>query len=284
MTAKIKQFKNLIMLVLGVVFLLMVYQNTHVVQTGYTGVLVRLGQIDERPVAHGQLIFTTPFIEDIYQVNNKQQEYETVGKIWGETSDKVAVYATEVSVTYQIAAESSAWICANVNDYEDNLLTDSLIASTVKTAMSELTAEEVKNRAKIEPLVLKKLSESLAGKYGADTVYVRKVLINDMDFEEAYSATLRAKSSVVQEQARAEIENQTAIAKAEADKKVAMLVAEAEAERMRILAKAEADANEVLVESVNGKLIELRKIEKWDGKLPTVMGCNPNELLGDVKK
>lgn len=63
-----------------------------------------------------------------------------------------------------------------------------------------------------------------------------------------------------------------------------MLDAEAEAEKVRILAKAQADGNEALADSVNGKLIELRKIEKWDGKLPAVMSGNPNELLGELKK
>ena len=280
MIKKIKQFKNLIMLLSGLVFLFIMYLNMHVIPVGYTGVLVRLGRIAEQPVASGELTFTTPFVEHIRRVNNKQQEYETGQKICGETSDKAAVYANEVSVTYQIAVERSAWICANVNEY--NLLTDGLIASAVKAAMSELTAEEVTKRAKIEPLVLRKLSESLSEKYGTDTVHVRKVIINDMDFEKAYKDALRAKSVAEQERARAEIENQTA--KAEADKRVVILAAEAEAERIRISANAQAEANRAISESLSAELIELRKIEKWDGKLPAVMSGSPNELLGDFGK
>ena len=283
MMATIKQFKNLIMLVLGIFLLLTLYLNTHIIQTGYTGVLVRFGQIDERPVPSGQLTFTTPFVERIYRVNNRQQEYCTSNKIWGETSDRTPVYANDVSVTYQIAADRSAWIYANVSDYTNSLLTDGLIASAVKSAMVELSPLDVTNRAKIEPLVLKKLSESLTGKYGADTVYVNKVIINDMDFETVYNEAIRAKSIAAQEQARAEILNQTSIAKAEADKKVALLIAEAEAEKNRIAATAQAEANRLIQESISSELIEQRKIEKWDGKLPTVMGGNPNLLLGDLK-
>ena len=275
MMATIKQFKNLIMLVLGIFLLLTLYLNTHIIQTGYTGVLVRFGQIDERPVPSGQLTFTTPFVERIYRVNNRQQEYCTSNKIWGETSDRTPVYANDVSVTYQIAADRSAWIYANVSDYTNSLLTDGLIASAVKSAMVELSPLDVTNRAKIEP--------SLAGKYGADTVYVNKVIINDMDFETAYNEAIRAKSIAAQEQARAEIQNQAAIAKAEADKKVALLEAEAEAEKIRIAATAQAEANHLIQESITSELIEQRKIEKWDGKLPTVMGGNPNLLLGDLK-
>ena len=271
------------MLVLGIFLLLTLYLNTYIMQTGYTGVLVRFGQIDERPVPSGQLTFTTPFVERIYQVNNKQQEYCTSKKIWGETSDRTPVYANDVSVTYQIAADRSAWIYANVSDYTSSLLTDGLIASAVKSAMVELSPLDVTNRAKIEPLVLKKLSESLTGKYGADTVYVKKVIIDEMDFETTYNEAIRAKSIAAQEQARAEIQNQTAIAKAEADKRVVLLRAEAEAEKIRIAARAQAEANHLIQESISSELIELRKIEKWDGKLPTVMGGNPNLLFGDLQ-
>lgn len=268
------------MLVLGVVFLLMVYLNTHVVQTGYTGVLVRLGQIAESPVPSGQITFTTPFIEHIYQVNNKQQEYETDTQIIGETRDHIAVNAKAVSVTYQIDAGRSVWVCENVSDYEDSLLTDELIGSAVKTALSELSADEVMNLAKTEPLVLKRLSESLAEKYGADTVHVRKVLITSMELGKAY----RAKSVALQERARAEIENQKVTAKAEADKRAVVLAAEAEAERIRISANAQAEANRAISESLSAELIELKKIEKWDGKLPAVMSGSPNVLLGDIGK
>ena len=280
MIKKIKQFKNLIMLSAGIVFLLIMYLNIHVVPVGYTGVFERLGQIDSRPVPNGQVTLTAPFMEHIYLVNNKQQEYETDTQIIGETRDHIAVNVKAVSVTYQINAVRSAWVCENVSDYEDSLLTDELIGSAVKTALSELSADEVMNLAKTEPLVLGRLTESLSGKYGADTVHVRKVLITRMELGKAY----RAKSAALQEQARAEIANQTALAKAETDRKVALLVAETEAEKVRILARAEAEANEAIGESLNAKLIELRKIEKWDGKLPTVMGGNPSLLLGDLKK
>lgn len=114
----------------------------------------------------------------------------------------------EVFVTYQIDASRSAWICESVSDYENRLLTNELICSVVKTAFSELSAQEAISLSKTEALVLLRLSESLAMKYGADIVYVRKVLISGMEFEELY----RAKSAALQEQVRGEITNQTALA------------------------------------------------------------------------
>ena len=70
------------------------------------------------------------------------------------------------------------------------------------------------------------------------------------------------------------IENEAAIAKAEADKQVAITNAEAEAQKTSIAADAQAEANRKIAESLSEPLIEYEKIQKWDGKLPTVSGSN----------
>jgi regulator of protease activity HflC (stomatin/prohibitin superfamily) len=121
--------------------------------------------------------------------------------------------------------------------------------------MVELAPGDVTNRGKIEPLIQRKLEESLVAKYGAGTVLVNKVTVGDMDFEAAYNKAIQAKSIASQEQAKTAIENQTAIEKAEAGKQVAVLKAEAKAEQVRIAAEAEADANRMIQESLTDSLI-----------------------------
>jgi hypothetical protein len=49
---------------------------------------------------------------------------------------------------------------------------------------------------------------------------------------------------------------------------------------VRIIAEAQADANRKIQESLTDDLIELKKIEAWDGKLPTVLGTGADTLLG----
>lgn len=274
MKSTIKQFKNLIFLVLLVLIVTIVIPSFHIIPTGYTGVRTTFGQIQEKPVEIGRLIFTVPFVENIRKVNNKQQDFKVGSQIWGETDDKTPVYARDVTVTYQIAASRSAWIYANVSDYTKHLITESLVSSAVKSAMVELAPGDVTNRSRIEPLIQERLQDSLNGKYGEDTVYINKVIVGDMDFEAAYNDAIQAKSIAAQAQAKAQIENQTAIAKAEADKKVAVTNAEAKAEQVRIAAKAEAEANRVIQESLTDDLIEMKKIDAWDGKLPSVMGSD----------
>lgn len=243
-----------------------------VIPTGYTGVKSTFGKISEKELTTG-VHFSVPFVQNIQTISNKQQDGKCEGKIWGETSDKTPVYGENVTVTYSISSEKSAWLCANVAN-TDNLIKGSMVASAMKAAMAELSPEDVTNRGKIEPLTQKKLEEVLNVKYGKDTITLYQVIIENMNFENAYNEAIQQKSIAQQTAARQEIENKTAIKKAEADKTVEIKKAEAKAEKMRIEAEAQANANKELADSISDALIDYQKIEKWDGKLPKVTGSN----------
>ena len=274
--------KVLLVVVPLVIIAAVVVSNVTIIPTGCTGVRVRLGQVQREPVSSGRVVVTLPLIERVYTVNNKQQDYRVSSQIWGETDDKTPVYAADVTVTYQIAADRSAWIYANVTNYAGSLVSEPLVASAVKSAMVELSPADVTNRARVEPLIQQKLTEALEGKYGLNTVTVNKVVVGNMDFEPAYNDAIQAKSIAAQAQARATIENQTAIARAEADKKVALLKAEAEAEQLRIAAQAQAEANRLIQESLTPELIQLKKVEAWDGRLPNVVSSDTQLGLGTM--
>ena len=243
-----------------------------IVPTGYTGVRTTFGQVSKNIVPQG-FNLKVPFVQTIELVNNKQQDTKIVAQVWGESSEKIPVYANEITVTFQVESGRSAWIFSNVTDTKD-LITQSLVSSAIKSAMVELPASEVTVRSKIEPLVKEELAESIDEKYGSDTISVLKVVIDQMDFEESYNNAISDKSIAMQRQAQQEIENNTAIAKAEADKKVAIANAEAEAEATRIAAEAEAAANKLIAESLTDEILKSKFYEKWDGKLPSVMGDN----------
>ena len=255
--------------VIFVAFLL--FRSVTIVPTGYTGVKTSFGQIQEATIQSGKLNFTIPFVQSIHTVSNKQQDKHIEAQIWGEASDKTPVYAADVIVTYQVLPEKSAWLYANVSDTK-NLVGDELVASAIKSAMAELGPNEVTNRTKIEPLAQQKLAESLNQKHGEGAVFINKVVINNMDFEEAYNTAIQQKSIAQQNADKQKIENEAAIAKAEADKQVAITNAEAEAQKTSIAADAQAEANRKIAESLSDTLIEYQKIQKWDGKLPTVSG------------
>lgn len=95
------------------------------------------------------------------------------------------------------------------------------------------------------------------------------------EFRGAYNEAIQQKSIAQQNADKQKIENEAAIAKAEADKQVAINYhVEAEAQKTSIAAEAQAEANRKLAESLSDTLIEYQKIQKWDGKSPTVSGGN----------
>lgn len=271
-----KKFKIIgsIVAIVLILILVLAITNITIIPTGYTGVKTSFGQVQETEIKSGQLNFTIPFVQSIAKVNNKQQDKKIESQIWGETNDKTPIYAADLTVTYQIQPEKSVWIYTNVTDIK-NLVSDALVASAVKSAMSELSPQDVTNRTKIEPLVQTKLAESLNQKYGEDVVFVNKVVINNMDFEDAYNTAIQEKSIAQQNAAKQKIENEAAIAKAEAEKQVAITNAEAEAQKTAIEAEAQANANKMLAESLSNTLIRYQEMQKWNGALPQYVGGNP---------
>lgn len=250
-----------------------------IVPTGYTGVRTTFGQISNKTVPTG-FNFKIPFVQQIQLVNNKQQDIKfNKDKISGETMEKTPVYAENIIVTYQINPEKSAWIYTNVSD-PSALIEQAMVSSAVKAAMIELDTQNVTNRSVIEPLIKEKLNQSLADKYGEETVTVMKIVINGMDFEDSYNNAIAEKSIAQQTYEKQKIENDTAIEKAEADKKVAIANAEAQAEAKRIAAQAEADANEKISASLNDEVLQSKFYDKWNGELPQVMG--ENAVIADI--
>ncbi len=254
-----------------------------IIPSGYTGVKTTFGQIAEETLPNG-FNWKTPFIESIEIVNNKQQDAgfaQKDSKIWGETSEKVPVYMADVTVTYQIDNEKSAWIYANVSDYKSQLISDAMVASALKNAAVQFTAEQVTVRSNIEPTAQKELQESLNNKYAENVVHILKVVINNMDFEDSYNEAINQKNLAAKQAEAQAIQNQIEIDKATKDAETQRIAAEAqataetakaqgEADAIRIKAEAEAEANRKLSESLTDNVLRNKLYDKWNGELPKV--------------
>lgn len=288
-----------------------------IVPTGHTGVFIHYGQVQQEPVQSGKLIFHQLLVDKVAFVDNRQRDVTAAERIWGETNDATPVYAEGVHITYQIPADKSVWIYTNVADYEKNLITWGVVASATKSALVELSPKDSTNRAKVEPLVKQKLTEAMNDKYGEGVVVIKKVTIDQMDFEDVYNQAIQAKSIAAQQAEQQKIANQVAIEKAEAEKKIAAIetekeievkrkrteadaelekintqtkaeqtkiTAEAEAERIRITAEAQAKANKLISESLNELMLEYEKISKWNGVLPTTVSTGSGFMLEHMLK
>ena len=284
MTPQSKSVKKIAAALAAIILLLLVASSSfRIVPTGYTGVKTTFGQIKNKPVPSG-IVFKIPVVQEIIKVNNKQQDIVFDDQIWAETSNRTAIKFEGVSITYQISSEKSAWLVANLSNYETGILTQAVIASAVKAASKELDDVDATNRGKIEPLAQTKLQSILDSKYGENAVYINKVTITNVEFEQTYNEAIAAKQNAQLAYEKAAIENKQAIEKAEADAKVKQKTAEGNAAAKKIEAEAEAQANKIISDSLSDKVLANRYYEKWDGKLPAVTGEGSVILPSDIIK
>ncbi len=192
------------------------------------------------------------------------------------------MYYEGVTVTYTINSEKSAWIYANISDYKKNLISDSLVASAIKSSSKELNSTDATNRGITEPLAQEKIQEALNQKYGDEVVFINKVVIANTDFEESYNQAIADKQTAQLAYEKQQIENKRQIEAAEAEAKVKTTQAKAEADAAVIKAQGEADANKLLNDSITEKILKQQYYDKWDGKLPSVMNSDSSNLILDI--
>lgn len=281
--ALLARHKAILFSLIPILLLLVLANSFTIVPTGFIGIRTTFSQINPISASPG-FNFKIPFVESIHLVNNKQQDVSLSTKIWGETSDKTPVYASDVVISYTILPEASSWLYANISN-PNKPIDEKLVASAIKSAMVQLSVDDATNRAVIEPEALKTLQEAINGKFGENHISINAIVINDMDFEESYNAAIAERSIASQRKQTQAIENETNLQKAETDKAIAVAKAQAEAESKRITAEAEAnatliqaeaqaEANRKLSNSITDNILLNQLIEQWNGSLPTALGAD----------
>jgi regulator of protease activity HflC (stomatin/prohibitin superfamily) len=105
--------------------------------------------------------------------------------------------------------------------------------------------------------------------YLIGTVRIPDPVKNALDAKVKMTQEAQAKENEVQkERAQADI----LVAKTRGVTESQVLTAKANAESILLEAKAQAEANKLINSSLSNTLIEYKKIEKWNGELPTVTG------------
>ncbi|MBO5484354.1 MAG: hypothetical protein J5979_03985 [Lachnospiraceae bacterium] len=265
---------NLLGALLGIVIFIFAFSFV-IIPTGYTGVKTTFGQVSEKTMPNG-FNLKLPFVQHVEKVNNKQQDivFEK-NNISSETSERNTVTFKGITVTYQINPEKSAWIYANVSDYKENLVSESLVASAIKTASKGLTPTDVTNRGILEPKAQENIQISLDEKYGKAVIMVSKVVINNATFDKEYDEKIAKKQQAQMDYEKQQIENKKNIEKAEADAQVKKTQAQAEADAAKIAAEAEAKANKKISNSITDQLIENKLAQaRLEHGWVTVQGAN----------
>ena len=251
----VKKWKKLIIIGVIALFALVVLLNSFtVVDAGHTGVVVTLGSVNEGVLQEG-IHTKAPFVQSVIKIDNRIQKLEVNTEAFSKDLQSVK---TVLPINYRVDTSKSYSIYKNIGADYENVLVVPAVNEVLKATTAQYTAEEsVTNRA----LISDGLVEGLNKKLNELGLYVTDVNIIDFDFSEAFINAIEEKQVAQQKLLKAETEKQTAITNAKAA-----------AEAAKIKAEGDAEANKKLNDSLTDRVIENKKIEKWNGELPRVSG------------
>lgn len=255
----------------------------HTIQTGELAVVRNLGKITG--VREAGTNFDLWFVNQYQKYDTKVQNVDIVTAAYSSDAQTMEITMT---LQYQVMPDKVVDIATQYGSLEvlQNRIQSIAIEKTKAVLSSYKAMDIIAKRATISPAVEEVIKEAIGHDY---FVKVNTVVLSNIDFSDAFEAAVEDKMIAEQAKLKADYENEKKIAAAEADAAAKLKEAEAqkaiaaaEAEALLVKVQAEAEANKVLSESITSKLLEKLYADRWDGKLPSVVGNGDYILPSDI--
>jgi regulator of protease activity HflC (stomatin/prohibitin superfamily) len=236
------------------------------IDAGNCGVVLRMGAVTgeiKPPGFYTKMPFSVHVVEMNVQVQKEQVDTQCSSK------DLQTVKAT-ISLNLSLMQDKAASVYQTIGvDYLDTVVAPAMQES-VKSVMAQYTAEELISKREE---VRQSIADLLATKLTPIGVKTEAINIVDFDFSPTFNEAIEAK--VTAEQNALAAKNKLEQVKYEADQSVAM--AEGQAKAIAIQAQA--------IQVQGGEAyIQLKALEKWDGKLPQIMGAGTVPFVNTALK
>jgi len=238
----------------------------YTVKAGEKAIVFTWGEITS--VTSEGLHFKIPMMQTISKVDIRTQKAEAPAQA---ASKNMQTVSTIVTLNYHLNPNKLDVLYATVGLEVENKIIAARIQETVKAVVARYTAEELLT---MREQVKNEISESLTRQLLDYHIIVGAggVQITNFEFSRGFNEAIEDKQ--VAEQKALTAKNNLERIKVEADQKVAQARGEAEAIRIQ------ADA----IRAQGGKeYVNLKAIEKWDGKLPVYTGGNGPMPFLEVK-
>jgi regulator of protease activity HflC (stomatin/prohibitin superfamily) len=238
-------------------FLILVIISTYFgVDAGERGVVLRFGEVN-RVVEPGAR-FKIPLAEQVVFMTVRVQK--TTTKTEAASRDLQTVQTTMV-LNYNLDPAKAGAMYSTIGLTYNERVIDPAVKESFKAAAARYTAEElISKRETLKAEVRNYLRDRLVV-YGVNVV---DLSITDFEFSAEFNKAIEAKQTAEQNALRAKRDLERI--KVEAEQKVTSARAEAEALRLQ--------RQVISPELIQLRQIEaqLKAIEKWDGKMPSVTG------------
>jgi regulator of protease activity HflC (stomatin/prohibitin superfamily) len=278
-------------IVLGGLFLVAsIYQSVNIVATGHVGVVSTFGAVSKESLPEG-LHFVLPWVQSVHQTSVQIRGY-TTPKVSSASHDLQQVHVV-VSVQHYIDAALASGAYQAIGDIEqfDSEVVEPALIESIKAVTAQYTAEQLVTkrdevRTKMAEVVQANINKTLSRRGVHGAMKIDNVAINDIEFSPAFNASVEARVQAANLVTKAENTKAGIITEAEGIKKNKQLAADAEAYKITEASKANAAAIKREIEALknNPQLLELRLIERWNGKLPEMSGQGQSLNLSDILK
>lgn len=269
---RVKRLRYIICIPLVLIMLLVgIFSGVRVIDSTEVGVVKTFGRIDH--VIDEGLEFTNPLTDtvDMYDLRVHVREAQFASY----TKDAQPMTA---SIEYQFALDPTQ-VMAVAREFGSQEIMetklDNVVQEKAKVIFAGDSAMKLLEKRSSLSAAVKEEVKSLEDEYH---VHFTQVVVKDLDFSDAFEASVEAKMTAEQDALRAEQEKKTAIIKAEQKQETAKIDAQAEIAK----AKGEAEAMQITREALKNMpdaYIQQLWIEKWDGKLPTTQAGDSASVI-----
>ncbi len=240
----------------GLILLILFFGTFFTIPAGYCGILTTFGAASPSVLAPG-LHFKMPLIQGVVKMNVQVQKNQLTEHA---ASLDLQDVETTVATNWNINDSDASWIFQRIG--LESVLNDRIIqpvvSNAVKAVVAHYNAEElVTRRDQVRMQIEEQIRKNLKPYHV--NVDVDGVSITDFQFSADYASAIEKKQVAQQRAQQAEYELQQA--KVEAERQVAQ-------------AQGQAEAQKLLQQTLTPQLIQQQAIQKWDGRLPSVVGGN----------
>lgn len=235
----------------GIALLVLFWNSVESIGAGERGVVFsQFGGVKEVTLGEG-LQFKIPFIETIVPIDVKIQKAETTSI--ASSKDLQTINAV-IAVNYHIIPAAANEVYQNVGVLYRQRIIEPAVQESMKAVAAQFTAEQlITQRSEVS----NRMQEFLSERLDIHNIEVDEFSIVDFGFSNQFNLAIEAKQTAEQNALKAERDLDRV--KIEAEQLVTQATAEAESQRLQR-------------ETISSNILQLRAIEKWDGKLPQVTG------------
>jgi prohibitin 2 len=234
-----------------VLILLWVFSPFVIVGAGERGVVFnQLHGVEDKILSEG-FSFIIPIIERVIKMDVRIRKSDT--RSTGASKDLQTV-ATEIVLNYHLFPDRVNKVYQTIGlEYEKRII-DPAVQEIVKAVTAKFTAEElITKRQFVKDEIKTALHERLMSSH----ISLDELNITDFQFSKGFNEAIEAKQTA--EQLALKAQRDLERVKIEGQQKV-------------VQAKAEAESQRIQKETISPIILQLRAIEKWDGKFPQVIG------------